>query len=130
MRKQAFAAITLCLGLSLTLGSTSCVTCPDGQQSCGSSDSSGDAGASGAEDVECDLLTQMRNCMDAFCKTTTNPFCTCYKRGFDLSTNGCKCVDFDAKTFCDRAQQNGSDATSYDCAAASSGVSSYCVDVQ
>lgn len=128
MTKQSFAALSLGLALSLALGSTNCVTCPDGQQSCGTANGSGNAGADG-EETTCALLTAMRSCMDAYCKTTTNPFCNCYKRGFDLTTNGCKCIDFDARKFCDQAEQNGVDASAYDCAAASSGVSSYCVGV-
>jgi hypothetical protein len=127
--KQAFAALLLG-ALSFALNSASCVTCPKGQSSCGDAGvASGDAGATGFDAVECPLLTAMRSCMDSFCKTTTNPFCTCYKRGFDLTTNGCKCIDFDAQKFCDNAENNGVDASAYDCGAASSGVSSYCVGV-
>ena len=114
--------------MGLALSSASCVTCPAGQQSCGTSNPGGDAGASSSDDdVTCDWLTAMRSCMDSFCKTAQNPFCTCYKRGFDLATDGCKCVDFDAKKMCEQAE--GLDAATYDCAAASSGVSSYCVGV-
>ena|SRR6478735_7565263 len=116
------------LGLMMALGSANCVTCPAGQQSCGDAGPAA-AGASDSDDVKCELLTQMRSCMDAFCKTTTNPFCKCYTRGFDLTTNGCKCIDFDAQKFCDQAEDNGVDASAYDCAAASSGVASYCVGV-
>ena|SRR6478735_6985715 len=120
----------LTLGLSIALSSTSCVTCPDGQQSCGTSNAGpADAGSSGNDEAKCDLLTAMQSCLDAFCKTTTNPFCTCYKRHYFLSTATCKCVDFDAKKFCDQAEDNGVDATTYDCAADSSAVSSYCVGV-
>jgi hypothetical protein len=130
VNKQVFAALWLGLCLSLVLSSTNCVTCPDGQQSCGNSNASGSAGADGDDDAMCPLLSAMRDCMDTFCKTATNPFCTCYKRGFDLTTNGCKCIDFNAQKFCDNAENNGVDASAYDCAAASSGVSSYCVGVQ
>ena len=129
MHKQAIAALLLgALGFSLS--SASCVTCPAGQQSCGDAGATGsDAGATGTDEVKCDLLTAMRSCMDAFCKTTTNPFCTCYKRGYDLTTNGCKCIDFNAEKFCEDAEDNGVSASAYDCPAASSGVSSYCVGV-
>jgi hypothetical protein len=131
VHKQAFAALTLGLGLLVAIGSASCgETCPPENPNCGNANpSSGDAGATGSEQPKCDLLTALRSCMDAFCKTASNPFCTCYKRGFDLTTDGCKCIDFDAKTFCDRAEANAIDAKTYDCAAASSGVSSYCVPV-
>lgn len=128
MYRKGIVVLSL-FGFSLALSSASCVTCPDGQQSCGNSNPSAEAGASGTDDVECDLLTQLRNCMDNFCKTASNPFCKCYKLGFDLTTNGCKCVDFDAQALCDRAERENIDATTYDCAAASSGVSSYCVGV-
>jgi len=67
--------------------------------------------------------------MTAYCKTTSNPFCTCYKRGYDLTTNGCVCIDFDAKKYCDQADANGNDGSSYDCAADSSRISSFCVPV-
>ena len=129
MSKHVLAAVLLCLGLVFTFGSASCTTCPAGQQSCGTANASGASGATSSDDAECALLTAMRSCMDAFCKTTSNPFCTCYKRGFDLSTDGCKCIDFDAQKFCDRAEENGVDASAYDCSAASSGVASYCVGV-
>jgi hypothetical protein len=130
VRQRAFSALLLAaIGLSFAFGSVNCVTCPNGQQSCGNSNPTGDAGDSGTSEDSCDYLKAMRSCLDDFCKRESNPFCTCYKRGFDLTTNGCTCVDFDGKAVCDRAQQIGLDATSYDCAAASSGVSSYCVTV-
>gem|GEM_PF-1078197 len=128
------SSLGLGLGLVLALASASCgPTCPAGQQSCGTSNpgvagGGGDAGASSGS--TCDLLTAVRSCMDAYCATATNPFCTCYKRGYDITTNGCKCVDFDPKKFCDQADFNGTDPTTYDCAAASSGVSSICVGVK
>jgi len=120
--KQAFAALLLG-ALSFAITSASCVTCPKGQTSCGDAGATGSGGSGDA--VKCPMLTAMRTCMTAFCQTATNPYCTCYKRGYDLTTNGCKCIDFDAKKFCDDAD----DASTYDCGAASSGVSSYCVGV-
>ena len=131
MQKQAFAAFTLGLGLLVAIGSASCgQTCPAENPNCGNANpGSGEAGATGSDDTKCDLLTAMRSCMDSFCKTASNPFCTCYKRGLDLTTDGCKCIDFNTQTFCDRAEANGIDAKTYDCGAASSGVSSYCVPV-
>ena len=74
-------------------------------------------------------MTALKKCMTAFCATASNPFCTCYKRGYDLNSATCKCVDFDPE-FCNRANENGIDGSSYDCAAASSGLSSYCVPVR
>ena len=130
MFKQAISALSLSFGLSLVLSSASCgPTCPAGQQSCGNSNPSpnGDAGASGYDGATCGLLTALKKCMTSFCATTSNPFCTCYKRGYDLTTNGCVCIDFDAQEFCDQA--GGNDGSSYDCGAASSGVSTYCVPV-
>lgn len=131
MSKRGFAAFWLSFGLGFALfSSASCITCPAGQQSCGNSNpgaSAADGGASDSDTATCDYLTAMRSCMTAFCKTTSNPFCTCYKRGYDLTTNGCVCVPFDAEKFCDNAA--GLSADAYDCAAASSGVSSYCVPV-
>src|SRR5947207_1158849 len=85
VHKQVLAALTLVIGLSLAFSGASCVTCPAGQQSCGNANASGDAGSSGDDD-QCALLTAMKTCMDAFCKTASNPYCTCYKLGKDLTT--------------------------------------------
>ena len=74
-------------------------------------------------------MTALKKCMTAFCATATNPFCTCYKRGYDLNGVTCKCVDFDPE-LCKRAEANGSDGSDYDCAAESSRISSYCVPVR
>ena len=120
----------LSLGLGIALSSTSCVTCPGGQQSCGTANAGpAEAGAGGEDEATCDVLTAMRRCMDAYCKTASNPFCTCYKRHYFLSTDTCKCVELDTKRFCDQAEGNGVDATTYDCSADSSAVSSFCVGV-
>jgi hypothetical protein len=128
------AALALTFGLALTLNSASCgPTCPAGQQSCGNSNPSASAGSSGdagaSDPSTCGLLTAMTSCMKAFCAGASNPYCTCYKRGFDLRINDCKCIDFDAQDFCEKAKDAGIDGSNYDCAAASSGVSSYCVGV-
>jgi len=132
--KQAFTALSCGIGLIFALGSASCgPTCPAGQQSCGNSNasagSSGDAGATGSTSATCDLLTAVQSCMKAYCTSATNPFCSCWRRGYDITTNGCTCIAFDPKKFCDQAAANGTDATTYDCAAASSGVASICVGV-
>jgi hypothetical protein len=121
-------ALSLAIGLSVALSSASCGTCPAGQQSCGKSNAGpSDASASGFDSASCGVLSALKKCMTSFCATTSNPFCTCYKRGFDLTTNGCVCIDFDAPKFCD--EHGNDDGSSYDCGAASSGVSSYCVPV-
>jgi hypothetical protein len=73
------------------------------------------------------MLTALKKCMTAYCASASNPFCTCYRRNYDLTTNGCVCIDFDAKAYCDRYPGDG---RSYDCAAHSSAISSYCVPVR
>jgi hypothetical protein len=121
--------LSLSFGLGLALSSASCgPTCPHGQQSCGSSNSSG--GAEAADPAKCELLTAMQSCMTAYCKTASNPFCGCYNQGKFLTTNGCTCVEFNAKKFCADAEDSAVGASSYDCAADSSAVSSFCVPVQ
>ncbi len=127
MPQRALAAFLLSVGLSLAFSSASCETCPKGQQSCGDSYAAA-AGADGSNSASCELLTAMRSCMDTFCMTASNPFCDCYKQGRNLTTDDCTCIAFDAKLFCDQAV--GIDAASYDCGAASSAVSSYCVPVR
>ena len=105
-------------------------TCPDGKQSCGSAYDN-DAGSSGTDDTTtCDQLTTLRACMDAFCASTSNPFCTCYKRGYDIDGSACTCKAFSPTQFCKEAAANGIDAASYDCAAASSSVATICVGVE
>ena len=132
MYKRALSAWLFVCGSSLALSSASCGdTCPAGQQSCGNANPGpNSAGATSTDEASCDLLKAFRSCMTAFCKTTSNPFCTCYKRGFDIATGGCKCIDFDTESFCDQAKANAVDATSYDCAADSSRVSTICVPVK
>lgn len=132
MSTQTCTAFALALGLVLTLASASCgPTCPPGQQNCGTSNPGNAAGSDdgAGNGSTCDFLTAVQSCMNSYCATATNPFCTCYKRGYDITTNGCTCVTFDTKKFCDQAEANGADATAYDCAAASSSVSSICVGV-
>ena len=126
MSKLAFILLTV--GACLALSSASCgPTCPAGQQSCGSSNPGvGDAGATGGDAVTCDLLTAVRKCMKDYCATATNPFCTCFKRGYDIDSGSCKCIDLDTKTLCG-AEANGASADRYDCAADSSRVSSICI---
>ena len=133
MYKEIFAAGLLSFGLALAFSSASCgPTCPKGQQSCGDSNSKADSSSAGADSgpASCGYLTAWRSCMDTFCKTASNPFCGCYKQGKFLTTNGCTCVDFNAKKFCADAEDSAVGASSYDCAADSSAVSSFCVPVQ
>jgi len=128
--KRVFTVLSFVFAASLAFSSANCgPMCPAGQQSCGNSNasagSSNDAGSAGS----CGLMTALKKCMTAFCATASNPFCTCYKRGYDLNSATCKCVDFDPE-FCTRANENGIDGSSYDCAAESSRISSYCVPVR
>ncbi len=129
MYKQALVALTF--GVVFALSSASCgPTCPAGQQSCGNANPSPAAGSTGDDaGATCGLLTKFKRCMTAYCATASNPFCMCYKRGYDIAIipTGCKCVDFDPQQFCDDA--NNSDGSSYDCAADSSRISTYCVPV-
>jgi hypothetical protein len=122
--------------MTLALSGASCgSTCPAGQQSCGSSNagagtsgaSANEAGGTGYDGDTCSMLTALKKCMTAYCASASNPFCTCYRRNYDLTTNGCVCIDFDAKAYCDRYPGDG---RSYDCAAHSSAISSYCVPVR
>ncbi|MEI9940260.1 MAG: hypothetical protein WDO69_23830 [Pseudomonadota bacterium] len=126
MYKQAFSALSLSLGFALALSNCG-PTCPPGEQNCTTSNASagagGDAGA-----TTCDLLTAVQSCMSAYCATTSNPFCTCFQRKYDIDTTSCMCIPLDAKSICDQ-ESRGVDAASYDCAAESSRVSSICVTV-
>ncbi len=121
------------LGLAGMLATASCgPTCPGNQPNCGTANSSAAAGAAGAagatSTASCDQLTQLRSCMNAFCATVdaSNPFCKCYKNGFDLSTASCSCVTFDAQQFCTDQAASG---VTYDCSAATGSVGTACVGV-
>ena len=140
---RKFPIVVACsAGLGFVLGVVSCgPTCPYGQQSCGSSNPSagaastaGAAGAAGAgsSDIDpttCDQLDALRACMDAFCASASNPFCTCYTRKYDISTS-CTCSKFNATAFCQQAAANGIKASDYNCASASSAVATVCVGVR
>jgi hypothetical protein len=104
-------------------------TCPANEPNCGTSNGSiaGAAGTSSSGSGSCAALTALKSCMDGFCATQTNPFCTCYKRKLDLSTASCLCVDFDPKRFCDDQAASG---ITYDCSAATGAVATACVGVQ
>jgi hypothetical protein len=117
----------------LVLDITSCgPTCAAGQTSCGTASSSGDAGANGdPHPTTCDQLTALHTCLDVYCKGADNPFCTCWKRGYDIDLLNCpSCKTFDSGEYCLEAKNNGIDAASLDCSAASDAVSSQCVGVQ
>ena len=137
MHSRTFFGFALTIGLALALASASCSgpTCPAGQQSCGTQNGSsagagGDAGAPGNPNSEtCPELQAVKNCMDAFCQLTTNPFCTCFKRGLDLGAN-CMCKTFNAAKFCADAQAAGVDPANYDCPSATSAVATMCIGVQ
>lgn len=124
--------IAIGLGLAGTLATASCgPTCPGNNPNCGlpNSATAGAAGAAGATSTaSCDQLTQLRSCMSAFCATAdlSNPFCKCYKNGFDLSTASCSCVAFDAQKFCTDQAESG---VSYDCSSATGAVGTACVGV-
>jgi hypothetical protein len=120
--------------LCLALNTASCgPTCPN-LQSCGTTTGS-DAGASSAGSAgatTCPQLTAQQDCLNSFCQAADNPFCTCYKRGFDLAPD-CTCMSFPANyaaSYCQGAADQGLDAASFDCSAASSAVRSLCVGVQ
>jgi hypothetical protein len=123
--------VPLCLALS----TASCgPTCPN-LQSCGTTTGSSDAGASSAGSggaTTCPQLTAQQDCLNSFCQAADNPFCTCYKRGFDLGVD-CTCTslptDYGA-SYCQQAAEAGIDAASFDCSVASSMVASLCVGVQ
>jgi hypothetical protein len=125
-----FAGVTL---VALALDTASCgPTCKAGEASCTSSGSSGDAGASSDPNpTSCSQLTALRTCLDAFCKTADNPFCTCWKRGYDINLSDCpSCVTFDSGEYCLEAKNSGANAANFDCSASSDAVSSLCVGVQ
>ena len=143
MRSPQFIHVAVSLGLGFVLNSVSCgPTCP-GLQSCGTSSesnagstsnagSASNAGspssAGAASGATCAYLTTVRDCLTAFCMTASNPFCTCYKRGFDLGGN-CTCTPFDAQKFCEQAADAGADVPGYDCSSRSGAVASICVGV-
>ncbi|HKO46465.1 MAG TPA: hypothetical protein VJV79_02000 [Polyangiaceae bacterium] len=129
MYKQALSAWLLVCGSSLALSSASCGTCPDGQQSCGTANNGANIAGASSSEAPCELWTAFRTCMTSYCKTASNPFCTCYKRGFDISPASCGCIDFEPAKLCAQAAANGVDAKSYSCATDSSRVSTICVSV-
>lgn len=115
------------------LGTTSCgPTCPANEPNCGTANSStaGAAGAAGAQSTaSCSQLSALKSCMNAFCAAAplTNPFCKCFKVGYDLSFWSCSCVEFDAKAFCDTQANSG---VSYDCSSATGAIGTACVGVE
>ncbi|MEP7052945.1 MAG: hypothetical protein ABJB12_21445 [Pseudomonadota bacterium] len=128
--------LALCAGIALAglaLDTAACgPTCAPGQASCSSGNANGDAGASSdPTPTSCPQLTALRTCLDAYCKSADNPFCTCWKRGYDVDLNNCpSCIPFDSAKFCSEANTAGADAAGFNCPAASDQVSSLCVGVQ
>lgn len=123
----------LALAFAAVLSTASCgPTCPTSEPNCGTANgaNAGTAGSSEVEPTTCAQLTAVRKCMDAFCASATNPFCTCYKLGFDIRSDTCVCSTFNAAAFCKQADQNGVVAANYDCAAASGSVATICVGVK
>jgi hypothetical protein len=117
--------VPLCLALDTASCGPTCGTL----LSCGTSSGTGDAGANGSA-TTCPQLTAQQDCLTAFCQTADNPFCTCYKRGFDLAAD-CTCTAFDAAASASFCQQNAdNDAASFDCSAATGAVAPLCVNVQ
>lgn len=131
MNTRALLFLSTFFGLGTGLGTASCgPTCPANEPNCGTSNGSiaGAAGSSSSSDgATCDALTALRSCMDAFCASATNPFCTCYKRQHDLSTASCLCVAFSAKKFCDDQAASG---VTFDCSSQVGAVGTACVGVQ
>ncbi len=124
-------ALTGALLLSLALDGVGCGhTCPT-PQPCGEpSPGTGVSGDAGGGNTSCEQLTALQDCLDSFCQPSDkNPFCTCYKRGYDLGTD-CKCTKFDPANYCRQASDNGIDAAAFDCSSATSSVASLCVGVQ
>ena len=140
-------ASLILLGFGALFSSASCgPTCPGNEPNCGTSNpgaagagagtsnaGAAGGGAGGSDDASpttCAPLTALRTCMDAFCAQASNPFCTCYKRGYDIRSDTCACSKFNAAAFCKQAADNGVDATTYDCSAATGSVATVCVGVQ
>lgn len=120
----------LALGAWLSLASCGEV-CPADQPNCGSPNGSSAGAAGSAGSASCEQLKAFRACLDSFCKAAQNPFCTCYRRGFDLSQSDCSCIAFDGAKFCRQADLNGISASDYsDCSVTNSSVATICVGVQ
>jgi hypothetical protein len=126
--------LAVSLGLGSGLGTASCgPTCPASEPNCGTGTYGSIAGAAGAagasSSATCDALTALKSCMSSFCATAalTNPFCKCYKNGFDLSTASCLCVDFSPKKFCDDQAASG---VTFDCSSQVGAVGTACVGVE
>ena len=133
MIRQLLALFACVALLGLALDTASCgPTCKAGEASCGSTNGSGDAGdSSDPTPTTCAELTALKACLDAFCKTDSNPFCTCWTRGYDINVNDCpSCMPLDSAEYCLKAKNAGEDPASFDCSAAIGQVSPLCVPVQ
>jgi hypothetical protein len=129
MSRLFAAVLALILPLGLAVDVASCgPTCPT-LEACSSTTASSTAGTAGSSSTTCDQLTALQACFTSFCQSADNPFCTCFKRGYDLGSD-CSCTTFDAAAYCQQAADNGLDASAYDCSAATGSVGSLCVVVQ
>ena len=126
MIRKIVASFALAGLVALALDTASCgPTCKPGEASCGT-DGTSDAGTVTST---CPQLDAIHACLDVYCKTASNPFCTCWSKGYDLDLTNCPaCISINASAFC--AQSTDLDAASYDCSAGSDMVSSECVGVQ
>jgi hypothetical protein len=135
--RKLLLPFALLVPLCLALYTSSCgPTCPN-LQPCGTtSGATGDAGSSSAggtstDTTTCDQLTALQTCLTAYCKIADNPFCDCYKRGFDLGPSpACACVAFSPTEYCQEAAAQSIDAANFDCSATTGGIASLCVGVQ
>jgi hypothetical protein len=128
-------AFALGVPLCLALNTAGCgPTCPN-LQSCGTTTGDSDAGASSAGTggaTTCPQLVAQQDCLNSFCHDADNPFCNCYNKGFDLGAD-CNCAAFPPNygaSYCQEAADEGIDAASFDCSAASSAVGSLCIGVE
>jgi hypothetical protein len=147
MKAAAASALVIVIGIGFAFNTASC----SGQNACGasagaggtggaggtsgaggSSDCTSSAGSAGAAATR-NQLTALQTCFSAFCQAdgAGSPFCTCFKRGYDLGAPpDCQCVPFNSAAFCQQAAANGVDGSNLDCSAATSSVATQCVGVQ
>ncbi len=131
MTRSLVLPVLFGLGLSLLLVNASCTGLCGLGADCGTENASdGAAGAAGSA-ATCPQLEALTDCLDAFCASAQNPFCTCYNQDRDLSAS-CKCVPvtLDPEDYCKAAIANGVDASAFNCTAATEGVKTMCLPVQ
>ena len=130
MNRSVFVPVLLGLGLSVLLVNASCSDICGSAAECGDENANAGAAGSGGGATTCPQLTALTDCLEAFCASAQNPFCTCYTQKKDLSS-ACTCVPvtLDPEDYCKAAAANGYDAASFDCAAATDGVKTMCIGV-